>query len=188
MTVPLLSDSRGVKIGKTEGNVIGLTDAPSEFYGKIMSLADDAIVNCFTLLTDMPLPEIEEMKKRMEKGENPMIFKKQLAFELTKQFNNEQAAVKAQEGFKNLFQTRTATFSAGGRIVLPKVKIDKESYKPIDLLLLSGHAVSRSEAKRLIEQNAVELNGALLNNKQIEIKVKKGDIMRIGKKYFVELV
>src|SRR3989344_1186569 len=53
MTVPLLTDSSGKKIGKTEGNVIGITDPPSDFYGKIMSLADDAIINCFLLLTDL---------------------------------------------------------------------------------------------------------------------------------------
>src|SRR3989344_4537925 len=72
MTVPLLTDAKGVKIGKTEGNVIGLTDAPADFYGKIMALGDDAIIPCFTLLTDTLLEHIEDMKKKMAAGENPM--------------------------------------------------------------------------------------------------------------------
>src|SRR3989344_6049320 len=72
MTVPLLADSKGVKIGKSEGNVIGITDAPSDFYGKIMALSDDAIVPCFTLLTDKPMEEIDAMAQKMKTGENPM--------------------------------------------------------------------------------------------------------------------
>ena len=67
MTVPLLTDNRGVKIGKTEGNVIALTDAANDFYAKIMSLGDDSIVACFTLLTNMPEAEIEQMKQMMVK-------------------------------------------------------------------------------------------------------------------------
>ena len=76
MTVPLLADAKGVKIGKTENNVIGLTDEPTDFYGKIMSLGDDAIIPCFTLLTDMPMNEIETMKDKMKAGDNPMVWKK----------------------------------------------------------------------------------------------------------------
>lgn len=67
LTVPLLSDSKGVKIGKSEGNVIGLTDPPSEFYAKVMSLGDDAIVPCLTLLTDIPISEIDKVKNQPEK-------------------------------------------------------------------------------------------------------------------------
>jgi tyrosyl-tRNA synthetase len=61
MTLPLLTDSKGTKIGKTEGNVIGLTDPANEFYAKIMSLSDDSIVNCFTILTDKPLGEMAKI-------------------------------------------------------------------------------------------------------------------------------
>ncbi|MBI2097229.1 MAG: hypothetical protein HYT40_03745, partial [Candidatus Sungbacteria bacterium] len=88
MTTPLLTDAKGVKIGKTEGNVIGITDPATDFFGKIMSLGDDAIIPCFTLLTDTDLPDIEDMKQKLLKGDNPMMFKKKLAFALTAVFYN----------------------------------------------------------------------------------------------------
>jgi len=188
MSVPLLTDSKGVKIGKTEGNVIGLTDPANEFYAKIMSLGDDAIIPCFTLLTDESEENIKDMEKRMKDGGNPMVYKKMLALELTKEFNDESAAKKAQENFEALFQTKTQIMNGQSRIALPKITIEKNTYNPIDLLIMTGHATSRSEARRLLEQKAVEINGILVDSKQHDIGVKKGDIMKIGKKYFVELV
>ncbi|MBI5621166.1 tyrosine--tRNA ligase [Candidatus Gottesmanbacteria bacterium] len=179
MTVPLLTDAKGTKIGKSEGNVIGLTDAPNDFFGKIMSLGDDAIVNCFTLLTDTPTEEIEKIKKQMEAGENPMIFKKRLAFELTKQFNDEASAKAAQEEFETRFQkgnisqaslpfVSTAALASGATIV--------------DAIVTFGLASSKSEAKRLIEQRAVKRNGLLVTIPKELTKFKSGDILEAGRK------
>ena len=109
MTVPLLTDSNGVKIGKSEGNVIALTDKPADFYGKIMSLPDNSILNCFTLLTDKEDKEIKLIEKSLESGENPMKFKKQLAFELTEWLNSTNEAKVAQESFENSFQKDCVT-------------------------------------------------------------------------------
>src|SRR3989339_2223720 len=118
MTVPLLTDSKGTKIGKTEGNVIGLTDAPAEFYAKIMSLGDDAIIPCFTLLTDIPTEEIET---KMKQGENPMTLKKQLAFELTKMLNDEKLAKKAQEEFESVHQKNIIIDFNGPELEIPEL-------------------------------------------------------------------
>lgn len=181
MTVPLLTDASGVKIGKTEGNVIGLTDPPEELFGKIMALGDDVIVPGFTLLTDMPLDEISEMQKKMDKGEeNPMVFKKQLAFELTKQFNDEVSAQSAQETFEQIFQK--------GNVVgadIPTFETSQSDWSPIDLLVATKLATSKSEAKRLIEQGGVELNGAWCQ--AANISLKNNDIIKVGKKKFLKL-
>src|SRR6185436_14574665 len=99
MTTPLLSDSKGVKIGKSEGNVIGLTDEPSDLYGKIMALSDDAIVPMFTLLTDVPEGEIEKFEVKKE----PMILKKRIASLLVEKLNNKQAAEEAEKSFSSTF-------------------------------------------------------------------------------------
>lgn len=182
MTVPLLTDSKGTKIGKTEGNVIGLTDRPGDFFGKIMSLGDDAIVPCFTLLTDTPLEEIEEMKQKMGKGENPMTFKKQLAFELTREFNTENDAKKAQEEFENVHQKgQTPT-------VAEEFVTDQTEWNPIDLLVAAKAAASKSEARRLLEQGAVEMDEKTVSLQPSAISVKNGSIMKIGKKKFVKVV
>lgn len=182
MTVPLLTDSKGTKIGKTEGNVIGITDPPNEFYGKIMALGDDAIIKCFTLLTDLALEEIEEMKEKMDKGENPMIFKKKLAFELTKQFNDNTAAEAAQAAFEQVFQKGEV---AGADI--PVLETKQTDWDPVELLVATKLAPSKSEAKRLIEQKAVEINSQALSSQLSALSLKSGDIIKVGKKKFLKI-
>lgn len=181
LTTPLLTDSQGNKIGKTEDNVIGLTDPPKEFYAKIMSLGDDAIVPCFTLLTDQPTQDIE---KSMKQGENPMIFKKRLAFELTSQFNNEEAAVSAQKEFETRFQKRDL-----GKADLPTVslKIFVGEGSAADNLVRINLVGSKSEARRLINEHAVEVNGKPVTNPGEVLKLKAGDIIKVGKRKSVKV-
>lgn len=179
MTVPLLADAKGVKIGKTEGNAIGLTDAPNDFYGKIMSLGDDAIIPCFTLLTDLPDNDITAMQEQMTSGENPMKFKKQLAFALTKQFNSEEDAANAQKQFETRFQK-------GDLDNAELVSLSLQAFSPnptlSEMVLASGFAASKSEAKRLIEQKAVMFNNELLTDYHHVVSPKKGDILKVGRK------
>ncbi len=182
MTVPLLTDANGVKIGKTEGNVIGIADPPNEFYAKIMSLGDDAIISCFTLLTDVPMDKIEEMKQKMKKGENPMVFKKQLAHELTKEFNSKKEADEAQQAFEETFQKRE-TPSAD----IPVFNTSHKEWNPVDFLFESGLAASKSDAKRLIEQKAVELNSSLVTSHASHLTLSNGDIIKVGKKKFLKI-
>lgn len=180
MTVPLLTDAKGTKIGKSEGNVIGLTDAPTDFFGKIMSLGDDAIVNCFTLLTDTPNEKIQEMQKKMNAGENPMLFKKRLAFELTKQLHTEEEANAAQAAFEQTFQDRQTPD------IMPEFTTNQSEWNPVDLLVAAKLVSSKSEAKRLIEQGAVELNGVRCQG--TSIKLKNNAIIKVGKKKFIRVI
>lgn len=182
LTVPLLTDASGVKIGKSEGNVIGLTDAPAEFYAKIMALGDDAIVNCFTLLTDITPEDLAEMKKRLEKGENPMIFKKRLAFELTQQYNSEEAATQAQESFEKIVQHGEVPTD------IPEFKIERRTWVVLDLLIQGKLVVSRSEGRRLIEQNAVEINEKTIGQGTHEVTLNNGDIIRVGKRKYLKII
>src|SRR3989344_4365706 len=89
LTVPLLTDNKGNKIGKTEGNVIALTAKPNDLYGMIMNLPDDVIVKCLTYVTDLPLSEINQIENKLAAGDNPLIHKKRLAFELVRILNNQ---------------------------------------------------------------------------------------------------
>jgi len=177
MTVPLLTDSKGTKIGKTEGNVIGLTDAPAEFYAKIMSLGDDAIIPCFTLLTDISTEEIEA---KMKQGENPMTLKKQLAFELTKMLNDEKLAKKAQEEFESVHQKGESV-----SVTAPVFETKQTDWNIIDLFIATNQVTSKSEARRLFEQQAIEINNAKCQ--MLNIKLKDGDIIKIGKRKFVKI-
>ncbi len=179
MTTPLLTDSKGVKIGKTEGNVIGLTDAAADFYGKIMSLGDDAIIPCFTLLTDKEDAFIAAIETKMKNGDNPMTFKKLLAFELTRQLNSEEDAIKAQEEFETRFQKGNVSQSTLPEVSLTTLKT--VSTAP-EVLVTFGLVASKSEAKRLIDQSAVKINGDTLVSPKESLKLKPGDIIEVGRK------
>jgi tyrosyl-tRNA synthetase len=184
LTVPLLTDANGVKIGKTEGNVIGISDEPNQFYSKIMSLADEAIINCFTLLTDKPEAEIATMKQEMEKGTNPMQFKKLLAFELTSQFNSATAAAQAQDFFEKTFQQHDLS-------AVSEFSISNLTVNPISIinLLEETHLTdSKSEARRLIEQKAVEVDQTLVDLVQTNITLKPGMTLKVGKKKFLRFI
>lgn len=183
MTVPLLTDSRGVKIGKTEGNVIGLTDPPNEFYAKIMSLGDDAIIPCFTLLTDRPLAEIAQFQNQMKQGDNPIILKKLLAHDLTEYLHTKEQADEAQHQFEQLFQKKQIIQSD-----IPVLTISKKEHNILDMLTQHQFVSSKSEAKRLVKQGAIEVNSTIVSSLDQSITFMEGDILKIGKKRFVKIV
>ena len=181
MTVPLLTDAQGVKIGKTEDNVIGIADPPNDFFGKVMALGDDAIIPCFTLLTDIPLEEIENTKNQMKTGKlNPMKVKLDLALELTKQFNSKNEAYQAKQEFIDVFINKKQPV-----MHIPKVMASKGFF--INILLTTDLVKSKSEAKRLMRQGAVEYNGKVMTNEKEIINPKDGDIIRVGKSRFTQL-
>lgn len=183
MTVPLLADAKGVKIGKSEGNVIAITDPPNDFYAKIMALGDDTIIPCLTLLTDTDTKQIATIQKEISQGTNPMVFKKQLAHTLTAQFNDEAKATIAQEEFEKRSQKGDLRSAD-----LPTASARDISTSTIaDILTQTNLVASKSEAKRLVGQKAVELNGKIINGTE-PIQIQKGDILKVGKKKYIKFI
>ena len=182
ITTPLLADSQGRKIGKTEGNVIGLTDHPNELYGKIMSLGDDVIVKGFEYLTDIPMEEIKEIEKAMQNGENPVTYKKRLAYEITRQLNSEGDAKNAQEHFEKTVQNRELPS------VIEEVQLsaDDEEYISEDLLVDLNLATSKAEAKRLFQQGGVSIDDQRVNDGE-NPAIKDGMILKVGKRRVIRL-
>jgi tyrosyl-tRNA synthetase len=178
ITTPLLTDSQGKKIGKTEGNVIAISLPPSDFYAQIMSLQDDVIIKCMLYLTDIPLLEIEAMEKRIAAGENPMNFKKQLAYRLTMMLNSQEGAKKAENDFANTVQKGELPKD------ILKIKV-AQNVNIIDFMAVNNLVNSKSAAKRLVEQGGVEFNSEKVTDSKA--KVQKG-IIKIGKRLFVEVV
>ncbi len=183
MTLPLLTDSRGIKIGKSEGNVIALTDQPNELFGKIMALGDDVIVKGFEYLTDVPLDEIKKMENEMKKGANPIDFKKQLAHNLVTQLHSETDAQNAQKFFETTFQKKKIDSSE-----IPTVSLNNKNLNVLDLLLETKLTTSKSESRRLIDQKAVEINGEIITDKAKLQSLKSGDIIKVGKSRFAKIV
>lgn len=183
MTTPLLEDSSGRKIGKTEGNVIALNDKPEDLFGKIMSLPDDVIVKGMEYLTDIPLEEIKEIKTALEKGENPIKFKKHLAFEIVAKLNSEKEAEKAQLNFENTIQKGKMP----EEVVEIKLASDDESFVNENLLVSLNLASSKAEAKRLFEQGGVSIDDGRITLKD-NVEVKNGMLLRVGKRRIVRIL
>lgn len=176
MTTPLLSDSKGVKIGKSEGNVIGLTDEPSDLFGKIMSLGDDSIIPMFTLLTDVPVEEINSFDVK----KNPMLLKKKIAHILVASLSSEENAILAEENFSNTFQK--------GEIPeeMEEIKASKGELLS-DVLVSNKILASKGEWRRLVEGGGA--HDLILDTKLTDSNVKLTEnlILKIGKKRFVKI-
>lgn len=180
MTTPLLEDSEGRKIGKTEGNVIALNDTSENLYRKIMALDDEVIAKGLEYLTDVPTNEITEIEKALVKGEHPVTHKKRLAFEVTKQLNGESEAKKAESEFEKTVQHKKAPTN------IPEISINvntafSEGRWASDLLVASGLATSRSEAKRVIEQGGVSVNEKKITDPKEIMNFEDGMILIIKK-------
>jgi len=183
ITLPLLTDGSGKKIGKTEGNVIPFgNDAPYESYAGIMTLSDDSIIKCFVAITDISLEEISIMETDMVKNKaNPIVYKKLLAYTLVKEVYGEEEARKCQDEFEKTVQKKEFSEEQKREISLGTVttiyEFLKESLKD---------EFSNSEIKKIIEQNGLDINGAKVNNLNQEIKV--GDEIKLGKRTFIKII
>ena len=149
----LLTTPDGTKMGKSEGNMIKLSDRPEEIYGKVMASPDDMLIQMFELLTSATSDEVDEYKKRLENEENPMNLKKELAFRITKEVKTEKEAQQAQKHFETVFQTKKADTDT-----IEKKIIDQKEIPILDLLMNIGFTNSKAQGRRLIEQGAVKIN------------------------------
>jgi len=173
MTMNFLSGTDGRKMSKTWGNAIWLTDSANEMFGKVMSISDDVIIEYFTLATDVPLSQVKEYENEMIT--NPMEVKKKLAYEIVKNMYEDEAD-KAKENFEKTVQNREAPSeineidAASGALLL-------------DFLDKNKLVESRSEAKRLIEQGGVTIDGAPA---AIGTVIDQTCIIKVGKRNFVK--
>ncbi|MCC7160527.1 tyrosine--tRNA ligase [Candidatus Nomurabacteria bacterium] len=180
VTVKLLADTNGEKMGKTTGNMISLLDKPSDIYGKVMSWTDSMIVNGFELCTDYSPKETASLSKELESGVNPRDIKMRLAYEITKLCSSDIEAKNAEKSFINTFQKKE------GIDGIDSVDILGRTFESIclDEKIVS----SKSELRRLLQE------GAVMNfdtkEKMIESKAKEipdSGVYKIGKNRFLKL-
>lgn len=172
----LLTTAQGDKMGKSEGNMIKLSDSPEDIYGKVMAFTDEQIVEGFEILTNAPMEEVEDIKEKIESGENPMIFKKQLALKVTSELKGQQAGQKAQKYFETIFQKKSLEAE------IKEVKVEKQEYNILDLMIETKLAPSKSQGRRLIEQNAVSIDDEKVTDWQKHIKLTQPIVVKVGKK------
>ncbi len=185
ITGKLIADTHGVKMGKSLGNVINLTDKPEDIYGKVMSFTDGMIESAFEILTDVPMDEVKQMGKDIESGKvNPMQYKKRLAFETTRWIKGEEKAQEAQDFFENTVQKQETPDS------IPEVNNEElKSNLLIDILEQNKLVTSRGEAKRLIKQGGVEINEEKISDPQMKIELTSLPItIKCGKRKWLKII
>jgi len=184
MTMPIIEGTDGkLKMSKSYGNYIAFNDPPTEMFGKLMSIPDWLIVKYMRLLTNISEEEIEEYERSMKEGKiNPRDVKMRLAFEITKFFHGEDEAKQAQEGFIKVFSKRELPED------MPTVHLDTDGVELVELLVKLNVAESRSEAKRLIQQGGVKLDGEKITDIHAQITLDSEKILKVGKRHFFRLV
>ncbi len=169
LTTPLINGTDGKPMSKSSSNCIWLDDSAADMFGKIMAIADSQIESYRVNLTDL---SNEDLK--------PLDAKKKLAAAIVKTYHGEKEAKQAQEQFEQLFQKGGVSEST------PEIKLHEPSVELVDFLVENNLAPSKSEAKRLIADGAVEVDGQTVSEDEIEFT--DNQVMRVGKKKFVRIV
>jgi tyrosyl-tRNA synthetase len=187
IVMPLLIGTDGKeKMSKSLGNYIAITDPPGEMFGKIMRIPDELMRSYFELVTEVPEAEIARLCDASQN--NPRDSKEQLARGIITLYHSAQAAEAAAEEFRRVH-------GGGGRglpdeipdIVIPAEKISDGLIGPVDLLVLTGFEKSRSEARRIIGEKGIRLNGRVIDDTQKPVPINTGDILQRGKRRFARL-
>lgn len=185
LTTPLLEGLDGVnKMSKSLGNYIGISEPPDEIFGKVLSISDSLMFRYYKLLSDLSSAEIKTLKEDVEQGRaHPKAVKVRLAKELVARFHDQAAADAAERHFEQVFKQHElpddipeVTLAAKGAVWLPK------------LLLDAGLVASTSEGRRMIQQNAVTLNGEKIPDVDAKIPASREVLLKVGKRRFCRVV
>ena len=182
--VPLLEGLDGVqKMSKSLNNYIGITDAPNDMFGKVMSISDDLRWRYYDLISFRPLEEIAELKARVEGGENPRDIKIMLAKEIIARFHDDAAAEGAHQDFIQRFQKNAIPDD------MPELEIalGEEGIAIGNLLKEAKLVGSTSDAMRMIKQGAVKINGDKVEDTRLVMTEKGENVYQVGKRKFARI-
>lgn len=180
ITLQMLEGTDGRKMSSSWGNIISIIDTPEDMFGKIMALKDELILKYFLLATETDLEEIKNIKDKLEKGENPIVFKKMLAQEVITLYHNKSKAIKAQENWEAIFSKKEIPED------VPEFQA-KNGELLMDIFVKENIVSSKGDYRRLVEEGAI-------TNLSTDTKVEdtKGianeGVYRIGKKRFCKIV
>ncbi len=184
LMMPLLEGLDGVqKMSKSLGNYIGITDAPNEMFGKIMSISDDLMWRYYDLLSFRPLDEIEQLKQQVQDGANPRDIKILLAKEIIARFHNDSDAEAAHQDFIQRFVKNAIPDD------IEKVQIEwpDNTIAIGNLLKEAGLVDSTSEAMRMIKQGAVKMDGEKVSDTKLTLSQPLSAVFQVGKRKFADV-
>jgi tyrosyl-tRNA synthetase len=180
ITMKLLADANGKKMGKSEGNMISFMDTPSDIYGKVMSWTDGMIISGFELCTDYTLTQITAIKDELAAGINPRDIKMRLAYEIVRSCSNEETALHAEEAFVATFQKKESVED------IPETNGNGRTLATI--LIEEGIVSSKSDLRRLVEGGAIMDFATKVSVAPDEIKeVAQKTTYKIGKNRFIRV-
>ena len=179
-TNKMMEAPEGKTMNKTKGNGINLSDSPENMYGKAMSYPDKLITKGLELLTDIPMDQTEEIERAVESGENPLEFKKLMAFEIVKVIKGEKAAVTAQQHFEKTVQKQKLPNE------MPEIEFGGKG--PLyQLLSVMAPKMSKTHIRKIIEQGGLMINNEKHTDPMEETKLKSGDIIELGKRRYAKV-
>lgn len=189
LMLPILEGLDGVqKMSKSLGNYIGITESPREMYGKTMSIADELMIRYFELVTPISMEEIRGIEKGLKDGSlHPRDVKMRLGREIVTIYHGEEAALRAEEEFKNIFQKKELPDEIPEYTVRPADLEDGRIWLP-KLMVLANIAGSTSEGRRLVQQGAVKVDDNKFDDPNGKIVPQNGMIIKAGKRKFIKLV
>jgi tyrosyl-tRNA synthetase len=186
LTMPLLVGTDGVeKMSKSYDNYIGISESPKEIYGKTLSIPDDLIYIYYELASDATSKELKEIKQQLDDSKvNPRDIKRKLARTLVSMYHTEHAAKQAETEFDKIFIKKDIPDE------IPEFKIDSKNSEVniIELIITINFAPSRAEAKRLVMQGGVSIDGKKISDFNSNLKLNDGMILKVGKRKFIKFV
>lgn len=185
LTVPILEGLDGAqKMSKSLGNYVGISEKPEDIFGKLMSVSDELMWRYYELLTRIPESEIAALR-----AGHPMEAKKRLARTITAQYHGEPAAAAAEAHFTNVFQQRRDPENAEEvRVVAGALGASGGKVQLVKLLVATGFVSSNSEARRMIQQGAVEIDGDRVSDVNHVLAAAGAHLIRVGKRLFKRVV
>ncbi len=184
LTLPVLEGIDGVqRMSKSLGNYIGIDEAPEEMFGKTMRIPDKLIYSYFELVTDVSLEELEEIKRQLQDPSvNPVTLKRRLARKIVSMYHGDEAAARAEAHFDLIHKQHQVPED------IPEFRLTAEPRRLIDVMVEAGLAKSSGEARRLIRQGGVKLDGETVKDELMEIRAEGEKILKVGKRKFLKLV
>lgn len=185
LTMPLIVGTDGVeKMSKSYNNYIAISDSPEEMYGKTLSIPDTLIYEYFELAADISNEELQDIKKQLDdKNTNPRDIKRNLARTFVAMYHNKEAAENAEKEFDKVFIKKEIPDD------IPEFKWENDSKEIsiLDLITKVNFAPSKSEARRLVAQGGVTLDGEKIDDVSAVVIIDKNQILKVGKRKFIKI-
>ena len=182
LTMPILEGTDGIeKMSKSYGNDIGLSDSANDMYGKTLSIPDEIILSWYTLAVDVDQNKLKEIEEKLnDRSTNPMDTKRKLARKIVALYYDKEKAMEAENNFNNI------TVSKGIPEDIQEYKLEEEMLL-VNIIYDSGLLPSKSEARRMIKQSAVRIDGDIISDINLELASGDTRILKVGKRRFLKI-